>query len=105
MRSNHSLSFRSRSFLLYALLSVLFSRQALLGQTAQTPLTARQVIERIQKEIGTSAGPGTVDTFKAGDPETPITGVATTFTATLRCPQESRGLRQEPDHHPRTDFL
>ena len=50
-------------------------------------LTARQIIERIQDHTGGRdrepwGGP-TVDTFKAGDPETPITGIATTFTATM----------------------
>lgn len=45
-------------------------------------LTARQVIERIQKNVGVPWMAQTVDTFKAGDPETPITGVATTMMAT-----------------------
>ncbi len=50
-------------------------------------LTARQIIERIQDHTGGHdrepwQGP-TVDTIKAGDPDTPITGIATTFTATM----------------------
>lgn len=56
------------------------------GQEPQ-PLTARQIIKRIQDHTGghDSAvwkGP-TVDTFKAGDPDTPVTGIATTFSATM----------------------
>jgi putative NIF3 family GTP cyclohydrolase 1 type 2 len=52
-----------------------------------TGLTARQIIERIQDHTGGHdrepwQGP-TVDTIKAGDPDTPITGIATTFTATM----------------------
>lgn len=46
-------------------------------------LTARQVIERIQSKVGATPPAGTVDTFKVGDPETPITGIATTMMATL----------------------
>lgn len=45
-------------------------------------LTARQVIERIQKNIGVPWHTETVDTFKAGDPDTPVTGIATTMMAT-----------------------
>jgi putative NIF3 family GTP cyclohydrolase 1 type 2 len=46
-------------------------------------LTARQVVERIQKNIGVPWQTQTVDTFKAGDPDTPVTGIATSFMATL----------------------
>lgn len=46
------------------------------------PLTARQVIERIQKNVGVPWRPETVDTFKAGDPDTPVTGIAVTMMAT-----------------------
>ena len=45
-------------------------------------LTARQVIERIQKNVGVTWHSQTVDTFKAGDPDTPVTGIATTMMAT-----------------------
>lgn len=44
--------------------------------------TARQVIERIKKNIGVPWSDQTVDTFKAGDPDTSVPGVATTFLAT-----------------------
>jgi putative NIF3 family GTP cyclohydrolase 1 type 2 len=52
-----------------------------LGQNK--PLTARQVIERIQKNVGIPWQTQTVDTFKAGDPDTPVTGIATTMMATF----------------------
>src|ERR1035438_9935169 len=45
-------------------------------------LTARQVIERIQAHVGVPWHKETVDTFKAGDPETRVTGIATTMMAT-----------------------
>jgi len=45
-------------------------------------LTAGQVIDRIQKNIGVTWHTQTVDTFKAGDPDTPVSGIATTMMAT-----------------------
>lgn len=45
-------------------------------------LTARQVIERIQKNVGVPWQAETVDNFKAGNPDTPVTGIATTMMAT-----------------------
>jgi putative NIF3 family GTP cyclohydrolase 1 type 2 len=56
---------------------------------AQKPLTARQVIEKIKLQIGAPVDPNTVDTFKVGDPETPVTGIATTFLATYAVLQEA----------------
>jgi putative NIF3 family GTP cyclohydrolase 1 type 2 len=52
---------------------------------AQAPAheTARQVIARIVAANGAAPVPNTVDTIKAGDPETPVTGVATTFMDTF----------------------
>lgn len=49
---------------------------------AQSPITAREVIARIQKNVGVPWQQKTVDTFKAGSPDTPVTGIATTFMAT-----------------------
>ena len=46
-------------------------------------LTARQVIERIRKNVGVPWRSQTVDTFKAGNPDTPVTGIATTVMATF----------------------
>ena len=56
---------------------------------AQKQLTARQVIEKIKLQIGAPVDPNSVDTFKAGDPETPVTGIATTFLATYAVLQEA----------------
>ena len=56
---------------------------AAIAQDAQANrLTARQAIERIQKNVGVAWRSQTVDTFKAGDPDTPVTGIATTMMAT-----------------------
>ena len=51
--------------------------------TASQRLTARQVVERIKENVHCEWSEKTVDTFKSGDPDTPVTGVATTFLATL----------------------
>jgi putative NIF3 family GTP cyclohydrolase 1 type 2 len=51
-------------------------------QSGGGALTARQVIERIQAHVGMPWHKETVDTFKAGDPDTRVTGIATTMMAT-----------------------
>lgn len=65
-------------------------------------LTARQVIEQIQKNIGVPWKQETVDTFKAGDPDTPIRGIATTVMSTLDVLQRSAkaGLNLIISHEP-----
>ncbi len=70
------------------------TRRAFLGRTcgllalrplaAQQPaLTAQLLIERIQKNAGVPWRAQTVDTIKAGSPDTVVTGIATTMVATL----------------------
>jgi putative NIF3 family GTP cyclohydrolase 1 type 2 len=46
-------------------------------------LTAREVIARIQQQVGVPWQSDSVDTFKSGDPEAPVTGIAVTMMATL----------------------
>ena len=46
-------------------------------------VTAEQVIGRIQGKVGVPWKSTTVDTFKAGDPSTPVTGIAVTMMATF----------------------
>jgi putative NIF3 family GTP cyclohydrolase 1 type 2 len=45
--------------------------------------TAQQVVDRIRQSLGVAWQADTVDTFKAGDPSTVVTGIATTSLATL----------------------
>jgi putative NIF3 family GTP cyclohydrolase 1 type 2 len=45
-------------------------------------VTARQIVERIKRHVTCSWQERTVDTFKAGDPNAPVTGIAVTFMAT-----------------------
>src|SRR5689334_243138 len=49
---------------------------------APQPLTAEQVIARIHEHVGVPWRKETVDTIKAGDPSTKVTGIATTMFAT-----------------------
>jgi putative NIF3 family GTP cyclohydrolase 1 type 2 len=51
--------------------------------SAVAPLSAAEVIERIRKNIGVEWKTETVDTIKAGDPATVISGVVTTAMASL----------------------
>src|SRR5580765_7849318 len=46
-------------------------------------VTAQEIVDRVKKNIGVDWGSDDVDTFKAGDPSTIITGVVTTSMATL----------------------
>jgi putative NIF3 family GTP cyclohydrolase 1 type 2 len=64
--------------------------------------TARQVIEQIQKNIGVAWKQETVDTFKAGDPDTAVRGIATTVMSTLDVLQRSAkaGLNLIITHEP-----
>ncbi len=45
--------------------------------------TAREVVAAIQQHVGIPWMAQTVDTFKAGNPDTPVTGIAVTMMATL----------------------
>ncbi len=57
-----------------------FLSMSALGQESQ--LTARQIIERIQKHVGVPWTTPTVDTIKAGNADAPVTGIAVTMMAT-----------------------
>lgn len=81
---------------------------------AQQPLTARDVVQRIQQDIGVPWTEPTVDTFKDGDPATPVTGIAVTMMATFDVLQRAaaRGanlvITHEPtfyDHFDKLDVL
>jgi putative NIF3 family GTP cyclohydrolase 1 type 2 len=56
---------------------------AAFAQQSGAPLTAGAIVERIQKNVGVPWRTPTVDTFKAGGPDTRVKGIATTMMATL----------------------
>jgi putative NIF3 family GTP cyclohydrolase 1 type 2 len=63
-----------------------FAVAGLVGQRAsaqEKKPTAREVVAAIQEHIGIRWQEETVDTFKAGSPDTPVTGIAVTMMATL----------------------
>jgi putative NIF3 family GTP cyclohydrolase 1 type 2 len=64
------------------LTAVLFCSTAL-ALAQDRKLTAREVTARIQQQVGVPWRSDTVDTFKAGNPETVVTGIAVTMMATL----------------------
>jgi len=67
-------------------IAIIFSLFSFATSTfAQTPkeITANEVIDRIKKNVGVEWRSETVDTFKAGDPNTKVTGIAVTMMATL----------------------
>ena len=63
-------------------LYVLLSASAAFAQDKKE-ITANEVVERIKKQVGLEWGKDTVDTFKGGDPNTKVTGIATTMMATM----------------------
>ncbi len=70
---------------------LLMSGAALLfcAQAEAAPMTAREAITKIVAANGVTLPPDTVDTVKAGDPDTPVTGVATTFMDSMSVLREA----------------
>src|SRR5712664_2165244 len=52
-------------------------------------VTAREVIARIQQQVGVPWQAETVDRFKAGNPDTVVTGIAVTMMATMEVLQRA----------------
>ena len=65
--------------------ALLLAAPAVVSSTvaAQQPLTAAAAWTRIQHRYAPSLPADTVDTLKAGDPSTPVTGIVTTFLDTM----------------------
>jgi putative NIF3 family GTP cyclohydrolase 1 type 2 len=77
-------------------------------------VTAGQIIDRIKAHVGVAWRTDTVDTIKSGDPDTPVTGIATTMMATLEVLQRAAAdgknfvITHEPtfySHLDKTDTL
>ena len=64
--------------------------------------TAKRIVEAIQKNVGVPWRSETVDTFKAGNPDTPVTGVAVTMMATMDVLERAsaKGLNLVITHEP-----
>jgi putative NIF3 family GTP cyclohydrolase 1 type 2 len=69
---------------------------------AQHKITARELVAEIHKQVGVEWKKDTVDTFKAGNPDTPVTGVAVTMMATMDVLERAsaKGLNFVITHEP-----
>ena len=65
-------------------------------------ITAREVVAEIQKRVGVEWQKDTVDTFKAGNPDTTVTGIAVTMMATMDVLERAsaKGLNFVITHEP-----
>ena len=65
-------------------------------------ITARDIVAAIQGQVGVEWKEDTVDTFKAGNPDTEVTGIAVTMMATMDVLQRasSKGLNFVITHEP-----
>jgi putative NIF3 family GTP cyclohydrolase 1 type 2 len=65
-------------------------------------ITARDIVAAIQSQVGVEWKKQTVDTFKAGNPDTPVTGIAVTMMATMDVLERAsaKGLNLVITHEP-----
>lgn len=85
------------------LLIVVVVLGAVTGTAAQErQITAREVVADIQKQVGVEWDKNTVDTFKAGNPDATVTGIAVTMMATMDVLQRAsaQGLNFVITHEP-----
>ena len=86
--------------ILRAVTTFLFAVTGANGQ--QHRITAREIVAEIQKQVGVEWKKDTVDTFKAGNPDTRVTGVAVTMMATMDVLERAsaKGLNLVITHEP-----
>ena len=72
-----------RKFVALTATSIAAAPLALRASPAGGAITTQEVVDRIQKNIGVEWKPDSIDTFKAGDPATIVTGIVTTALASL----------------------
>jgi putative NIF3 family GTP cyclohydrolase 1 type 2 len=80
--------------LMFPATAILAALNCATAQPQSKPPTAREVVKAIQDHIGIPWMTQTVDTFKAGDPDTPVTGIAVTMMATLDVLQRAAANHQ-----------
>lgn len=77
----------------------------------QNTITANDIIAKIKQEVNCAWNPITVDKIKAGDGNTPVKGIATTFMATLDVLKKANAagcnfiITHEPTFYSHTDDL
>lgn len=78
---------------------------------APGPLTAGDIVEQIKSHLSCEWAEETVDTFKSGGPEVPVTGIATTFMATMDVLRQAKAaglnliITHEPTYYNHLDDL
>ena len=72
------------------------------AQAQSAAPTAKELVEAIQRNVGVPWRSETVDTFKAGNPDTPVTGIAVTMMATMDVLERAsaKGLNLVITHEP-----
>ena len=72
------------------------------GAASAESLTASEAIQRIRPRYAAELPPDSVDTIKAGNPSTTVTGIATTFMDTIEVLREAnrRGANLVVTHEP-----
>ena len=78
-----------RKFIALTATGIATAPQVMMARSSGDAVTAGQIVDRIKKEIGTNWNADTVDTFKAGDPSTMVTGIITTALPSLRVLEEA----------------
>src|SRR5579864_7847690 len=81
MSQNYSRKVFLTQFVFAVTFAAMFAAAPAFGQ-GNAP-TAREVVKMIQDNVGVPWQKDTVDTFKAGNPDTPVTGIAVTMMATM----------------------
>jgi len=99
---------------LLSLLWVMLLAGPLSGQQNNGSMTANDVVERMKENLTCTWADETVDTFKAGNPESGVTGIACTFMATVDVLKKAAEngcnlvITHEPtfyNHYDNTDLL
>jgi putative NIF3 family GTP cyclohydrolase 1 type 2 len=78
-----------RKFIALTATGLASTPQIMVARSSANAITAGQIVDRIQKEIGPNWNADTVDTFKAGEPSTVVTGIVTTALPSLRVMEEA----------------
>jgi putative NIF3 family GTP cyclohydrolase 1 type 2 len=71
-----------------------FAQNAATRSTTSKAPTAQEIVDRIKAHVGIPWMTETRDTFKAGDPQTPVTGITVTMMATMNVLQRAVANRQ-----------
>jgi len=86
------MSMKIKHTILITLISFIINIPAVYSQNADNELTANMVIELIKENVTCEWADETVDTFKEGNPDTKVTGIATTFMATLDVLKKAKAM-------------